>query len=367
MANQAPKIDFVTKIVFLVSSVALLAVVYILVSSLINTVKRNSTKGEVNSSPYLVKAASNNLKPVGISVTSDAPAANASSAARSGKEVYTAVCAACHDTGAAGAPKVGDKAAWEPRIATGLDSLMSTAINGKGAMPARGGQNVGDEELKAAIRYMATETGFDLGSEEPAPKEKEVTTKTTEAETKSTTSDPEQKVEKATTKTEEPKAPAQPVTPATPNIPAAPVLSTATETAPATESKKVAGTTHEVKMLNSGKDGAIMVFDPASLKVAVGDTVKFIPTDSGHNAASSFTPEGATTWKGAIGQEVSVTIDKEGFYIYACDPHKPLGMFGVILAGNPANQDAAVSAAKEISSTLAMGKDRLSKYISALK
>jgi pseudoazurin len=355
MASQAPKVDFVSKLIFLVSAVALLAVVYILVSSLINTVKRNSTKGEVNASPYLVKAASNNLKPVGVSVTSDAPAASASSATRSGKEVYTAVCAACHSTGAAGAPKVGDKAAWEPRIAAGLDSLMNTAINGKGAMPARGGQNIGDEELKAAIRYMATETGFDLGSEEPVAKETPEATSEVPQEVKK---------EKTTSKTEELNAPTQPVTP---NTPVAPVLATVTETVPATDNKKAVGTTHEVKMLNSGKDGAIMVFDPASLKVAVGDTVKFIPTDSGHNAVSSFTPEGATPWKGAIGQEVSVTIDKEGFYIYSCEPHKALGMFGVILAGNPTNQDAAVNSAKEISSSLAMGKDRLEKYINALK
>jgi cytochrome c5 len=90
---------------------------------------------------------------------SEAPAAPA--APRSGKEVFGSVCTACHSTGAAGAPKVGDKAAWEPRAAQGMDALMHSAINGKNAMPPRGGNpTVTDEELKATIEYMLKETGL---------------------------------------------------------------------------------------------------------------------------------------------------------------------------------------------------------------
>lgn len=164
MANHAPKVDAGAKLLFVLSSVALLGVVYILVSSLINTYTRNSTKGEITTSSNVEKAA-NNLKPLGTSSTSDAPVAAATStAARSGKEVYAAVCQACHATGVAGSPKFGDKAAWEPRVATGLDALMNTAINGKGAMPARGGNpSVTDAELKATILYMTKEAGFNLG------------------------------------------------------------------------------------------------------------------------------------------------------------------------------------------------------------
>jgi pseudoazurin len=98
----------------------------------------------------------------------------------------------------------------------------------------------------------------------------------------------------------------------------------------------------------------------------VGDTVKFLPTDGGHNAASLFTPEGGTTWKGEINKEVSVTIKKEGVYIYSCDPHKTLAMVGVIQAGNATNKDAAIKAAKDISASFAMNKDRLTTYISTL-
>ncbi|MCF6191489.1 MAG: c-type cytochrome [Cocleimonas sp.] len=171
MSNHAPKVDPIAKIIFIISLLAIVAVVYVLLSSLVSTYKRNSIKGEIDTS-HLVMKVEENLQPIGTSATSDAPAVSAASApARSGKAVYDAVCMACHATGAAGAPKLDDKAVWEPRVATGLDALMNTAINGKGAMPARGGQNVGDAELKAAILYMTKEAGFDLGAAAPATAE----------------------------------------------------------------------------------------------------------------------------------------------------------------------------------------------------
>lgn len=124
---------------------------------------------------------------------------------------------------------------------------------------------------------------------------------------------------------------------------------------------------HEVKMLNSGKDGQIMVFEPAALKVAVGDTVKFISKDMGHNSVSTFTPEGAESWKGEISKEISITLNKEGIYLYTCEPHNVLGMVGVIQAGEASNKDAALKAAKELSAKFTMNKDRLEKYIAELE
>ncbi len=123
---------------------------------------------------------------------------------------------------------------------------------------------------------------------------------------------------------------------------------------------------HEVKMLNSGKDGGIMLFDPGALKVEVGDTVKFIPTDAGHDAASIFTPEGATTWKGDLGKEVTVTIDKEGLYVYVCNPHKSMAMVGLIQAGEATNKEEATKAIKELSAGFVMNNDRLDKYLEEL-
>ena len=130
-------------------------------------------------------------------------------------------------------------------------------------------------------------------------------------------------------------------------------------------SSSVYAADHEVKMLNSGEDRS-MVFEPAVLKVAVGDTVKFLPTDGGHNSVSRFTPEGAATWKGEISKEVSITIDKEGVYIYSCEPHSVMSMFGVIQAGEAKNLDAAMKASKEISANVVMSKDRLSNYLAGL-
>lgn len=77
-----------------------------------------------------------------------------------GSAVYTAFCAACHDSGAAGAPKSGDSAAWSPRIAQGYDTLVSHAIQGIRGMPAKGGNPALDDvEVARAVAYMANKGG----------------------------------------------------------------------------------------------------------------------------------------------------------------------------------------------------------------
>ena len=74
---------------------------------------------------------------------------------RSGEQIYNSICVACHGSGAAGAPKKGDKAAWAPRIGQGIDALVKSAIAGKGAMPPKGGAaDLTDAELKATIEYL---------------------------------------------------------------------------------------------------------------------------------------------------------------------------------------------------------------------
>jgi cytochrome c5 len=95
-----------------------------------------------------------------------APAAEpaAATAGQDGEAVYNKACIACHSTGVAGAPKVGDKAAWEPRLAQGMDTLVSTALKGKGAMPPKGGHsNLSDAEIKAAIEYILGKSGLQPG------------------------------------------------------------------------------------------------------------------------------------------------------------------------------------------------------------
>ena len=82
-----------------------------------------------------------------------APAAPALSA-DAGKKLYEQACVACHAAGVAGAPKLGDKGAWQPRLAQGVDSLTAHVIAGKGAMPPRGASTATDAELHAAVEYM---------------------------------------------------------------------------------------------------------------------------------------------------------------------------------------------------------------------
>lgn len=96
-----------------------------------------------------------------------ATAKPANAGPRTGEQVFQAACAACHDTGAAGAPKVGDNAAWGPRIATGLEALLKSATNGKNAMPAKGGAaDLSELELTRAIVFMANKSGASF--KEPA-------------------------------------------------------------------------------------------------------------------------------------------------------------------------------------------------------
>lgn len=86
-----------------------------------------------------------------------AAAAPAKASTRSGEQVYNSSCQACHATGVAGAPKLGDKAAWSPRIQQGMDTLMTHALNGFKAMPARGTcGNCSDQEIKSAIEFMVS-------------------------------------------------------------------------------------------------------------------------------------------------------------------------------------------------------------------
>ncbi len=83
-----------------------------------------------------------------------APQTAAAGAAASGEALYKQACAACHATGAANAPKLGDKAAWAPRVQQGVPALVQSAIKGKGAMPPKGGSTASEPEIRAAVEYM---------------------------------------------------------------------------------------------------------------------------------------------------------------------------------------------------------------------
>lgn len=111
--------------------------------------------------PSVAAAAAGAAAAASDAASSAATAANAAAAtvnvsADAGKKLYESACLACHSAGLAGAPKVGDKGAWAPRIAKGKDTLYQNAIKGIGVMPAKGGAQASDDEVKAAVDYMIT-------------------------------------------------------------------------------------------------------------------------------------------------------------------------------------------------------------------
>lgn len=123
---------------------------------------------------------------------------------------------------------------------------------------------------------------------------------------------------------------------------------------------------HVVEMKNAGADGSF-VFEPGYVKAEPGDTVKFVLTDPAHNSVSVEVPEGAEGWQGAVNEEITVTVNEEGVYVYKCTPHAALNMAGVIQVGEPVNYDAAKAAVEELSAAAATNKDRLTGYFNQVK
>ena len=93
---------------------------------------------------------------------------------KSGKQVFDAQCGACHTSGAAGAPKLGDAGAWSARVKKGFATLLESALKGKGAMAAQGGGDFEDFEIARAVVYMANSSGGKFDEpKKPAPAAKE--------------------------------------------------------------------------------------------------------------------------------------------------------------------------------------------------
>ena len=124
---------------------------------------------------------------------------------------------------------------------------------------------------------------------------------------------------------------------------------------------------YEVQMLNTGEDG-VMVFEPAVLSINPGDSVTFKATNPGHNSESmqEMMPEGAQGWKGGMGQDVTVTFDQDGVYVYQCTPHLMMAMVGVIKVGSGPNLEAIKAAATGKKAAFMMAQDRLDDYLNQL-
>tara|TARA_B100001564_G_scaffold318445_1_gene295063 strand:+ start:54 stop:497 length:444 start_codon:yes stop_codon:yes gene_type:complete len=125
---------------------------------------------------------------------------------------------------------------------------------------------------------------------------------------------------------------------------------------------------YDVKMLNQSSTG-VMVFEPAVLKINVGDTVTFKSIDAAHNSASipGMIPAGASPWNGELSQDLTVSFDVAGIYGYQCTPHSMMAMVGVIEVGNDqSNMNEVKSAAQTFKSTFVMNQSRLDDYLAQI-
>lgn len=139
-------------IAVIIASFVLPVIIIILLVSFV-TSGEQAGAGSTGMSP---EAVAKRLQPVGMVEIRDV---NNPAAARTGEQVYQAQCVACHATGVANAPRLGDAAAWAPRLATGFDSLLNAVMKGKGAMAAQAGGDATDHELARAVVYLANQGG----------------------------------------------------------------------------------------------------------------------------------------------------------------------------------------------------------------
>ena len=144
-------------------------------------------------------------------------------------------------------------------------------------------------------------------------------------------------------------------------------VSSVANSAPIVKVQLSEGSEHIVKMLNSGEGGQ-MIFEPAVLKVSLGDTIHFKATDAAHNSVSmdGMIPSGGADWAGKLSQDISVVLDTEGVYVYQCDPHVMMAMIGVIQVGEAVNLEDIKMAAADKKSAFMMNSDRLDNYLSQL-
>jgi len=144
-------------------------------------------------------------------------------------------------------------------------------------------------------------------------------------------------------------------------------VSSAANSAPIVKVQLSEGSEHIVKMLNSGEGGQ-MIFEPAVLKVSLGDTIHFKATDAAHNSVSmdGMIPSGGADWAGKLSQDISVVLDSEGVYVYQCDPHVMMAMIGVIQVGEAVNLEDIKMAAADKKSAFMMNSERLDNYLSQL-
>lgn len=156
MSSESSEKETFRGLLMLVGGMAATVIIAVIAAISISPHKKNVVVDEA--------AVDQRIAPVG--QVTIAAATSGAGVVRTGEQLYQAACSACHGTGAAGAPKMGDNAAWAPRLAQGLSGLLKSATNGKNAMPPKGGTDASELELARAIVYMANKSGGSL--KEPA-------------------------------------------------------------------------------------------------------------------------------------------------------------------------------------------------------
>lgn len=150
-------------VTIVLSFVIPIAIIILLVNMVVS-----GTKVGAGSDTLTEEAVTKRIAPVAGFALVDA---NAPRVFKTGEQVFAAVCTACHTAGIAGAPKMGDNAAWAPFIKSGYDTMLNVALHGKGGMPAKGGNpTLSDYEVARAVVYMANKSGASL-PEPAAPAE----------------------------------------------------------------------------------------------------------------------------------------------------------------------------------------------------
>lgn len=123
---------------------------------------------------------------------------------------------------------------------------------------------------------------------------------------------------------------------------------------------------HEIQMLNFGKEGG-MVFEPGFLKVEPGDTVTFVPTNSGHWVKGLVQPEGTDLLESKVDETYKVTLTEEGVYLYSCPPHMMMSMVGVLQVGKATNLATVKEKAPGHARRMFQNKGRLDTYLGQIE
>jgi len=149
--------DFLKTFTGLLAALVALTVIIFVVAQMVS----GSAKAKISQND---KQIAERIKPVGeiamagASAVANAVIPTANAGGDKGEQVYKQVCGTCHNAGVANAPKLGDKAAWAPRIAQGMDKLVASGKKGKGAMPPKGGFPGSDADFKAAVTYLVNKS-----------------------------------------------------------------------------------------------------------------------------------------------------------------------------------------------------------------